>query len=261
MNIFPLRPNGSVCQFPFQKSLGYRTIANTLEDGSRIVLEDPNAASINWKLGFSALTDTELSVLRSFFEAMKGRLQSFTFVDPGGNLLVWSEDLSQSAWQKSSFLQYQSGVADPLGTQRATSVTNAGSGAVTFTQSIPVPGSYLCCFSVYLQSAAPVTISISRGATAQEVLVGPAWQRAFLSGTTADGSDTSIFGLTLPPGGNVEVFGLQVQSQPGPSTYVPTLDRGAVYSATRFATDSLQFTPVAPNNSNCELELYSRLVL
>jgi hypothetical protein len=83
----------------------------------------------------------------------------------------------------------------------------------------------------------------------------------FLSAATSDGADTSTFGVTIPAGAQVDLFGMQVAPQTGPSTYVQTLDRSGVYPATRFDSDSLSFTSSAPNSNACEIKLYSRLAL
>ena len=50
MQVFPQTTIGAVCQFPFTKTLQYRTIVNSVEDGSRIILDDPNASAIRWNL-------------------------------------------------------------------------------------------------------------------------------------------------------------------------------------------------------------------
>jgi hypothetical protein len=261
MSIYPQLPTGSVCQFPFGKTLQYRTIVNLAEDGSRTVLQDPNAAAVQWQLNYAGLTDTELATLQGFLESMSGRLQTFTFLDPSGNLLVWSEDFSQPAWQRNTLLQIAPGVSDPLGTQRATTVTNTGSGSLSLVQTVQVPGSYLCCFSFFARSAAAVNLSLTRGAVSQSFSPSNSWRQFSLAITTSDGNPTSNFGVMLPAGAQIDLFGLQVEAQPAPSLYVQTLDQGGVYPATRFQSDSIPFTADAPNSNSCKLSLYSRITL
>jgi hypothetical protein len=259
MNIYPQLSTGAVCQFPIQKIRHYRTIVNQFEDGSRVVLQDPNATAIQWKLSYSGISDDEVSALQGFFDSVEGRLRSFTFVEPGGNLLAWSEDLSQLAWQKSTFLQIQTGVTDPVGSQRASSVTNSGAGALALVQTIAVPGSYVCCWSFFGRSDSPTSISLQRGTASEALILGPAWQRVSLTTTTSDGILTSDFGVTIPPGAQVNLFGMQVETQAAPSTYVQTLAAGGVYPSTRFDSDSLTFTADAPNSHSCQVSLYSRV--
>src|ERR1700722_5333834 len=160
MQIYPQTASGSVCQFPFTKILQYRTIANAAEDGSRVVLDDPNAARVRWTLNYSGLTDSDLATYQTFFAAMSGRLQSFTFLDPAGNLLTWSEDFTQTAWQKSTLIQLQPGTGDSLGSQRGTTITNQGLGDLALTQSVSIPSSYLCCFSLFISSRVETNIAL-----------------------------------------------------------------------------------------------------
>jgi hypothetical protein len=261
MSIYPQLSNGAACQFPFEKTLLYRTIVNLVEDGSRIVLEDPNAVAVRWKLSYSGLTDTELTALQSFFESAAGRLQTFTFLDPSGNLLTWSEDFSQTAWQKSTFLQCQTGVGDPLGTQRATTVPNNGSAALALVQSISVPSSAFCCFSFFVRSNSAAVVTLSRGDASETVSVSNSWQRVFLATAASDGSATSSFSIVIPAGVAVDLFGMQVEAQTSPSTYVQTLDQSGVYPATRFDSDLFAFTADAPNSNRCQVSLYSRITL
>jgi hypothetical protein len=261
VQIYPQNSAGSVCQFPFTKTLQYRTIVNSAEDGARILLDDPNASGIKWTLGYSGLTDAELAVYQSFFAAMNGRLQTFTFLDPSANLFTWSEDFTQDAWQKNTFLHLQPGAGDPLGTQRATTVTNQGSGDLTLTQSVSIPGSYLCCFSLFVSSPSPARIALSRGSASEAFSVTPAWNRLYISATTQDGADTSVFSITIPAGCQIALFGAQLEPQPRPSTYVPSLDRSGVYTSTRFDSDTFSFQSEAPNSNRCALKLYTRLSL
>jgi len=261
MTIFPQLPNGTLCQFPLERTLRYRTIANLAEDGSRFVLQDPNASAIQWKLSYTGLTDGELDIIRSFFESCSGRLRSFTFVDPSANLLTWSEDFSQTAWQTNTFLQLQAGVLDPLGTRRATTVTNAGATDVALVQTIAVPDVYLCSFSLFARSDHANSIILCRGTGSKPVSISHSWRQVFLSTSLPDGGTSSSFGVTIPAGGSVDIFGLQVEAQLAPSTYVQSLDQSGVYPLTRFDSDSLSISASAPNSNSCQISLYSRLTL
>jgi hypothetical protein len=261
MPVYPQLSNGSVCQFPFEKCLQYRTIVNSAEDGSRIVLQDAFASAIRWTLHYNSLSDDELGIYQSFFETMQGRLQTFTFLDPAGNLLTWSEDFSQAAWQKPALLQIRTGTGDPVGTQRATTLVNSGPGDLTLSQTLALPGNSLCCFSLFVRSQAAAQIVLNRGSSSIAQDVSSSWQRVFLSTATSDGGDASIFGITIRAGQSVDVFGMQVEAQARPSTYVPVLDRGGVYPMTRFDSDSLAATKSAPNSNGFSVKLYSRLVL
>ena len=260
MHIYPQAANGSVCQFPFTKSLHYRTITNLAEDGSRVVLQDPNASAMTWSLRYSGLTDSELNSLQTFFELMGGRLRYFTFLDPSGNLLTWSEDFTQQSWEKSTFLQIQPGVLDPTGTTRATTINNIGLSDLSITQSIAIPGSCFCNLSMFVRSQSAVNVSLNRGPLTINFTASASWQRISFSGMT-DEADSSTFGLLIPAGAQVDIFGAQVQPQPKPSNYIQTFDQAGVYPSTRFDSDSFTFGSEAPNSNSCQVTLYSRLAL
>ena len=111
MLYFPQLLTGAVGQFPLKRLISRKTIANLLEDGSRVILHDPGASATQWTITFANLTDDEANELAAFFHATEGRLNTFTLFDPVGNLLAWSEDLTQSIWQKNSMLQLTPGIA------------------------------------------------------------------------------------------------------------------------------------------------------
>ena len=65
------------------------------------------------------------------------------------------------------------------------------------------------------------------------------------------------FGLSLAPGATVEIFGLQVEAQPGASNYKATAARGAVYPGARFDDDSLMLTTVAARQHATTIRIVS----
>jgi len=100
------------------------------------------------------------ATLQQFFASMEGSLNGFTFLDPNGNLLAWSDDPSQVEWQKGSFLTLTGGVADPVGGTSAWTVANTGAGAQSLAQTLNAPSVYVYCLSVYAQAAQPTTIKM-----------------------------------------------------------------------------------------------------
>jgi hypothetical protein len=93
------------------------------------------------------------------------------------------------------------------------------------------------------------------------VAVSNIWQQVYLAAQGSGGNTTSDFGVTIAAGGQIDLFGVQVNAQPKPATYVQTLDRSGVYLATRFDSDSLAFTTDAPDSNSCRVSLYSRVSL
>src|SRR4051794_20474681 len=123
---YPQLTSGALAQYPLRKTRIARTIKNILPDGNMIVLPDSGARRTIWQLQYSNLSFADIQALQSHFKACKGPLSAFTFIDPTGNMLVSSTDLTTAVWQKSSLLQIQTGTTDPFGGTTAQTITNYG---------------------------------------------------------------------------------------------------------------------------------------
>jgi hypothetical protein len=229
-----------------------------MEDGEIIMLPDTTAGQIKWKLSYQDLIAAEVQNLSNLFTASQGGFAPFTFIDPMANLLGWSESLAQSSWQL-RLLQTAAGVADPLGTTKASSVTNPSTGTQSIQQSLGVSGDYVTCFSAYLRSSVPGTVILQRDGTALTVTVGTAWQRAFVNGIGVSGAIQSTFSIALAAGQTIDVWGLQVEVQPYPSTYKQTVAALGIYPETYFANDELTITSTSVGLSSCGINLVSRV--
>lgn len=258
MSFFPQVGAGSVAQYPVTRSRRWRAIVNQLEDGEIIILPDTTAGQIQWKLSYRDLVPSEVQNLSNLFSASQAGFAPFTFIDPMANLLGWSENLSQSSWQL-GLLEFAAGVTDPLGTTRASSVTNPSAGTQSIQQSLGVSGGYVACFSAYLRSAVPGTVILQRDATALTVTLGTAWQRVFVNGTGVGGAVQSTFSIVLAAGQTIDVFGLQVEVQPYPSAYKQTVESLGIYPETYFANDELTITSTSVGLSSCGINLVSRV--
>jgi len=256
MSFFPQIGTGSIAQFPVGRSRRWRSIVNQMEDGEVIMLPDATAGQIQWKLSYQDLVASEVQSLSNLFSASQGEFAAFTFIDPLANLLGWSESLSQSAWQ-AGLLQTAAGVTDPLGTLRASSVTNPSPGTQALQQSLGVSGDYVACFSVYLRSNTAGTVTLQRDGTALAVAVSSAWQRVFVNGKGVSGDGQSTFSLALPAGLTIDVWGLQVEAQPYASAYKLTSAALGIYEETYFGGDELTITSTDVGFSSCEITLMS----
>ena len=56
------------------------------------------------------------------------------------------------------------------------------------------------------------------------------------------GATTVSFGVTVAAGGSVQLFGMQVEAQMGPSDYKITGAVGGVYPKARFGSDQITVT-------------------
>lgn len=263
MLYYPQLSTGVVSQFPISRRTTLRTITNTLLSGDNIRMSDPGSAVIAWQLQYSNLTDSEFLSLETLFEAAEGKLTTFTFLDPMGNLLNWSEDWTNAVWTADPLMQVSTGIADPLGGTGGVQLTNTAQTTQRIVQSTAGPSWFQYCCSIYLRSNAPSTIQMLCSATGQESLMqfqtGTSWTRAVMAGSLSLQESGISFGLQLPAGASIIAFGAQAEPQPGAGYYKKTTDQAGVYPNTRFDSDSLTQITGAPNQNSCTVNLVSDL--
>lgn len=246
MLVFPQLSTGVAGQFPLTRREVARTVVNSLLDGRTVRYADTGWPGTQWDLPATALAAGEWNAIEALFQATEGRLESFVFLDPADNLLSWSEDLSNAAWQKDAMLQVTAGIADPLGTSRAVRVTNTGQAAQRLTQQLAVPGWFQYCFSVEARSGGGSALTMIRATAgnsqAQTSSLSGAWTRIVSSGKFTNTDESIQFSIELAAGASVDLFGLQVEAQPGASAYKKTTERSGVYASARFLDDRLVVT-------------------
>ncbi len=217
-------------QFPVQKRRMERTAGMEAADGSEVKIADPAARVVEWRLELDGLTDAEWEGIEALFDAVEGRLGTFTFLDPFANLLAWSEDLGAACWAREG--EVVLGIADPLGGTGAAAV----SGSVR--QSIAAPAALRYCLSAWVRSAGASVATLRIGACVRAFAAGAVWNRVEFSAQPGGVEETVEFAVETA--GAVEVFGLQVEAQAGASGYKKTGGRSGVHSNARFAEDRLE---------------------
>lgn len=243
MLVFPQLPTGASVLYPVTKRTALRSVVNVLGDGRTDVFEDPKAAYSAWELRASGLTLNEWTAIETLFRQTSGKWGTFTFLDPTGNLLAQSESFGNSIWTNGPLIQLTPGVADPLGTTRATGAINTGQADAAIAQTLNVPGNFQYCLSVWAQSTAGSRVTLQVASITKSFRLTGQWQRVFVSGNPGQtGATTVTFGAHLDAGGSVALFGMQVEAQPGPSDYKRTGASGGVYPQARFDTDQLVAT-------------------
>ena len=259
MLYFPQLASGAVSQFPCRKHVRQRTLVNALADGSEVKLFDAGACRVEWQVDLASLTNAEWDAIRELFGAVEGQLGTFTFLDPFGNLLSWSEEPGAAAWAKDAGLTLTAGVEDPRGGTSATRIANSSGTARSVGQTAAVPSWYRYCFSVWARSeaAGQATLWMSAGAESaqQNLAVGPAWRRLVLGAQLTTRQATASFGVTIPGGATVELFGLQVEAQVGASSYKATGAQSGVYANVSFLSDVLEMTSEAPGIYSCPVRI------
>jgi hypothetical protein len=263
MLYYPQLTTGAVSQFPVARTTNMRTVSNQLPSGFTIRMADTGLQKVQWRLKYSSLTDGERTAIENLFEASEGQLNTFTFLDPTDNLLMWSEDWTETVWTADPLLHVTGGMADPTGGNDAIELTNTAETTQQIVQNTSGPSSYVYCYSVYVMSSVPATIQLVVAATGQTTLTpintGAQWTRVLTSVSLSVQQDGVGFGIQVPAGVQVYAFGAQVEAQPEAGLYKKTTDLGGVYPSTRFSSDLLSFTATAPNQNSGEVDLISSL--
>lgn len=235
MLAFPQLSSGAVSQLPLRREQAYRTLVNQALDGSEIRALDTDYLERQWELPLTALTEAEWQAIQALFAAVEGRLQTFLFLEPGANLLAWSETFTEAAWAKSG-VTVTEGIGDPLGGTAASELSGAG----TLSQTLSAPASFRYAASIWARTFQPgASLELSDGAQPSSAAIDPSgqWRRYTLSTAFVSAAETVIFRVNAP--GTVDIYGAQLEAQPTASAYKKTLLQSGVHPAARFTADAL----------------------
>jgi hypothetical protein len=242
MSVFPQLSSGAIAQFPIRRVTEYRTIINESMDGSEIVVQDVDFEQRRWTLSYDQLTDTEWQAIEDLFVAVNGRLGTFVFLEPGANLLSWSELPSEPVWLTDAGVSALDNQPDPHGGTRAVRLTNSGATG-SFRQSLSIPASYRYAGSVWARTAhTGVELRVDDdGPNAAKTAIDSnnVWKRYEARYDYVSASAFTVLRIEIPSGAQVEIFGPQLEAQPAASVYKPTGQQAGVYPAARFDQDVL----------------------
>jgi hypothetical protein len=256
IHYFPQLATGTICQFPSRKDTLERTVLNRTPGNTVVKMADPEAESTRWELAYGGLTDEEISRLEDLFIACEGRLRTFMFVDPFGNLLRWTEDLSNPVWESS--MQTARSSEDPLDGMPGWRVVNAAQAPQIIAQSVDAPGWYRYAFSVWVRSESTQSIVLrldnADGSLSVRRPVASNWERIVISGDIAGESDYVRCCIEVPAACAVDLYGPQLEAQIDASGYRKNTDLAGVYTA-RFDQDMFGCVSNGPDNHAVRLQV------
>jgi hypothetical protein len=158
-----------------------------------------------------------------------------TYAQGGNNLVVWSQDITNVAWGKTSGLSVGSSITAPDGTATANSLTSSIADAYTFQSAVSntsVPNGVFT-LSMWLKVPSgsfslPIYLLERTGAflVQQTCALTTSWQRFSVTKTMdpyTNGCNIQIGGASaLSSGRVVHIWGVQLEPGPGVSYYTPT---------------------------------------
>ena len=217
-----------------------------------------------WDLTYSSITEAEAAVLEGFFASMDGRYGDFTFLDPNGNLLQYSEDFTVSAWEKDDTTP-GAAVADPFGGAAATAVAGGSNGMLVASVLPGGNGSGLVlCVSAWVNPSAAGPLSIGMidagfaviGSTSFDLPAGQ-WTRIYHSMTLATNSAIRVLigGFASWAGRTIAVFGAQAAPTPGPGAYRKSPLNYGLHAKCRFDQDRIDIRHIGPGECSTQLRI------
>lgn len=253
---FPQLSTGSIAQFPFANEIRLRSVTNHMLDGRVVSWADADAAQILWRMRFQHLADAELSALQSLFSEAGGRLKTFLFPDPAGNLIRWSSDLTKSVWDLDPMCSVTPGA-------ESHTLSNAGAVAGGLSQPVSAPSAYTLCWSAQARASSPQSVTFEiradGSAISRTFQLSNEWRNCEVAGQLGGSGESVTVAIVLPAGGSIEVRHPQFEAQRTASGYKATFSRGGAYSETRFDSDRLAHTTHGPNDHSVEIRLISRI--
>lgn len=242
MLVFPQLLSGANTQYPLVRTDVFRTALNSLADGREVKYADAGGIATRWELRLQGLTDAEWAQIAALYQAVEGRLRTFTLMDPVSNLFEWSEDSSKPEWMKDPMLTVAAGIADPFGGTAAFRVTNAGQAPQALRQTIAGPTGFQYCCSVWARSVGGANLTVKRQSDGHTFTLDAEWRRVYSSGAVSGSGDTFTAGFEIASGGQVDLYGPQLEAQMAPGAYWRSLDHAGVYPRVRFEDDGLDVT-------------------
>jgi hypothetical protein len=169
---------------------------------------------------------------------MRGRFGTFKLLEPAGNLLLQSEEFGEPEWDNGPLTTVTTGQADPFGGTRASTITGT---SVEVAQILAVPGDFQYSVSVWAKSAVGATATLfastTGGSNEKAFVLGAEWTRIAMPVAMGLATESVKFGVRLT--GAAQLFGMQVEAQPGAGGYQKTLAKGGVHEVARFDEDTL----------------------
>jgi hypothetical protein len=260
MTQFPRLAGMTAVQYPLRRSQSFQRVECELPGGMVIVSSDAPPDRKKWTVQLRLLSDPERTALEDLFKGCRGRLGSFRWLDPASNLLKWSTAVDQVPWEHDAGVTTEGSMADPMGTTEGWRITNAAQtpGGIRQKLSIDPTQAYAgsCWARAATETEVQLRVGVAGGTATALSRAGQSWQRL----TTAHSGEESLnqveYSLALPPGGRIEIYGPQLENQPGAGGYRRTHDRAGVYSA-RFNQDHLSFTATGPGEYSTRFEVIS----
>ena len=251
-------------QFPVRSSQVHLTRLETQDSGPRYATALRTNPLSRWQLQYPQLITAELATLTAFFDAQRGRRGEWTWLDPSGNLCPYSDDFTNSAWERYGTTP-AAAATDPFGGTRAVVVTGSTNGMLaTIVLPEGLGSGILLCGSVWVHATAPQSLVIGFIDSAFTLLASrtwdlrAGWQRIHCNVTLATASYIRLLigGLNTWAGSTLRLFGARCAPLAGPGEYVRSPGNYGLHRA-RFDSDAITVTYTGPGLYSASVNIAS----
>lgn len=263
---FPQILSGGVStSLPYNNQFAYRTIHTDFESGKRSAYRWRTNPLGRFNVNLSLMTDAEVATLKDFIYACEGRLREFIFLDPGGNLINYSDDFAHASWSAAS-VSVGGAAADPFGGSLAKTCTATGGNGLLFTTVLPTGNAsgITLCASAWVRPASDQQISIGFidsgfgviGNTIWDIRAN-IWTRIHHTITLATNSYIRVLigGFGSWNSYSMSMFSAQCTPLPGPGPRLLTPGADALRPKCRLASDNIAIVYGGPNQHSANLQI------
>jgi hypothetical protein len=261
---FPqINSGGIMTSLPYSASYAYRTDVGEMLTGKQYAWKWRANPIGSFNIRLTSITDTELAKVQNFFYSMEGRKGTFQLMDPGGNLVRFSDDFTNVLWVKTS-ATVGAAQTDPFNGTLARRITSSNNAAAL--ESIVLPegfaNGYVLCASAYVKaigSGQQLAIGFSEPTNQVTVWNLPQgrWQRIYhVTTLVSDNIPVKMLiggNTTFLSGQAIDLFSAQVTPLPGPGPRLLTPGFDGLRTKCRFDTDDFAVTHNAFNDNSVDL--------
>jgi hypothetical protein len=261
---------GVTTSLPYESNLGYRTVLDRMENGKQYAYKWRTNPLGQFSVNLPLMTSSEVATLRDFIYACEGRLREFAFLDPGGNLVNYSDDFSHASWGNTA-VTVGGSVTDPFGGTEARLCTATSGNSLLFPTVLPSGNAsgWVLCASVWARALSPgQTLSIGFIDSGFGVLENTIWElpqdqwtRIHHTITLATSSYIRVLigGFGTWNSTAIQLFSAQCVPMPGPGPRLLTPGADALRTKCRLGSDDINITNSGVNqfSATIPIEEYS----
>lgn len=256
---FPqLNASGLITSLPYNVVKSYLTTEDRVQIGKKYGFKWRSNPISRFNLSLTNIKQSELDIIRDHFYSMEGRKGEFIFLDPGGNLVNYSDDFSNASWTKAN-VTVGGPNFDPKGGTLALTCTSTNNNGLLYTTVLPAGNAsgLVLCGSVWARAAASgQKLSIGFIDSGFNVIGSTTWDLPYdvwtrISHTMMLATNSYIRlligGFGTWDSSAIHLFSAQCSPMiaPGPRMLTPGMD--GLFAKCRYDSDDLLVVNAGPN--------------